>query len=870
MGFFSDSGEDRKTNSVKKYLRSSEKKRRANDFKLAKEIFDSYDNMYGPDSERIDRMIENFDLHSGRWSRLEAMTTSNHIQVGDENFMLDDGALKHYPVIDIVSKSIVGDIINTPLIVTVKDESTKSRNYRDRVTIEKLQSFFNSKYIEPRVQELTQQHYAQLGITPESAGQIDPQQIQQIQQQVDQQVKQETPEEILSVFEKTRTPEEIMAQIVMNDAVKAQDVKNKFDIAGEYATVTAEWYCKVGIRNNEPTLKAWDPKKVTWVGSDGVENVEDGLMVKYEEYRTPEDIISEFGRDLVKGDIKTLEGFYTSIPTAYSKGGGSETVIYKEDGGREYLGHFNAAIADAVADNPIIQNTDFLTREGQQKLQALYSSIASNYSEGIGIRVCYMAWRWVREMKKITRFVDGKESTEIRDEHYMFNPLNGDIKEEIILAPQIWEATKIGEHGDCFFVGVGPIPYQYNNLQNAFDVKLPVFGGPLNTFEGNAKNTSFIDLGKVWNFKIDLKLKRMEEIEMTDIGVVLLTTAASKPAGWSWEDWYKSLRQGKMAISHSQFEGANQVDLQAIRSIDLGRKDDIQKHLMELDAYEKKLYQAMYYSEAGLGQLGQYTNSDVAQVAQQGAQSKMARFHNKLKVFKERTLTAFLNCALVAYKDNELKKSVLFDDYTRAYFENILDPFPIGQWSLYIVDDFNERRKVESFQQLALTMLQNGGNLSAIAEIYSAKSIAEIQEILDKTDRKIAKQAEIEHKRKMEELDKQSQVQQSLLERQLQEKAIESEKDRVSKEKISFNQSNMLAKANDINQDGVNDSLDRTLIEAKQKEEASTREHSLKLQELELKKQQLELEKHKANLDHERGLKELDIKNKQANSKKPV
>lgn len=858
MGIFSPDNQPKKISG--RQLTTTYKQRARSEFKLAREMMDFYDMFYSEDDERTARITENFNLHSGRWPELEGIQIGTTFSVGSENFYLDNGNLVHLPVIDTVTKNIVADIIGTPLSPTIRDKSAKGRTYKDRVVIEKLQSHFSKKFIEPRIAELQQKYMAQLGITDPNM--MPPEEVQKMQQTVDKQVQDETPEEIMEIFNKTRTPEEIISQIVIDDAIEDQDVKNKLDIGGEYAVVTAEEYYKLGIKRNLPTLEPLNPKFVTWVGSQHTEYVEDGVMAKYVDYLAPEDVIQKYGDILVKANIKTLEKYFTTIP------GYAQSKVIQDKSGRQYLDSYSANMAERVGKDPYLSNLNFDLTEGQNALKELYRSVSSNYTDGQGIRECYITWKWQRPMKEITRVIDGVKKTFIRDTHYELNPLIGDISERDIIAPQVWHGTILGNPGDAFYVGVEPVPFQYTNIENPYDVKLTIYGGKYNTFQNNAKNVSFVDLGKPWNFKFNLKAKKLEEDEASNLGTLLHTTAASKPINWTWTEWYTSIRKSKVIVSSSHFEGANQNDLNAIRAVNVSNTQDQQSDIAMMQFWEDRIFASMYYNKAKLGQLGQYTTNVNAQLANSGAEKQMARFHNKHRIISQRVLTRFLDNALIAYRDNDQKKSILFDDWSRAYIENILEPFPIGQMSLYLTNDFEEKSKVEQLRQLSLSILQNQGSIVDIAQIYSANSVVAIQDILERSERKRMKEQDLNHQREIEKIQQKQQAAEALQKQQQANDATEKEKDRISKKELVEIGSMQLANANDINRDNINDALDRDLINNELKRQKIEADKKVAQDKLELDREKARLEKEQAQRDYEIAMEDLRIK--EIAAKRPI
>lgn len=216
-------------------------------------------------------------------------------------------------------------------------------------------------------------------------------------------------------------------------------------------------------------------------------------------------------------------------------------------------------------------------------------------------------------------------------------------------------------------------------------------------------------------------------------------------------------------------------------------------------------------------------------------------------------LEQFMHCTLIAYKNNEMKKMALLDDYSRAFFENALDPFPIHQIGLHIVTDFDTAVKVRELRQYGLTILQNGGTAADIAAMYSADSIPTIQDILDRADKKRQKEAELAHSRQMELQQSQSEAAKEMQRQKFEHDLDVLEKTLANKLEVTKIGAMMLANANDINQDGINDALDKALITTELKRQEIDARHELDSKKLELEMQKLEIER-------ERIRKELEIK----------
>lgn len=546
----------------------SDAKKQAYDKALAKDFMDYFDMANEIDDGRCGRLQENFELHAGRWKKIETINPAVTITLGQENVVLGSGKLHHYPIIDRVSKSVVSDLIMRPLIPVIKDNSSKARNHRERIRLERVQSYFYNTVIQPTLAQVTAEYDQTNGITDVVSLPVEAQKQRQFD--IERRFRQETPEEIFTYLQRLSTPDEMVAEAILKEGMRYVKAKSKFDTGAENAVITAEEYYRLGIINKMPYMEALNPKWVVWGGSEHTEYVEDGQFAKYVQYLTPEDVITKYSHHLMKADVKRLSNLYSEIP-GYS---------YENKRERSTRG-IERRIVDLFADNPELQSDiDPRTREGQNKLKNLYATLTHSSRDGYGIRECYVTWRWMRKVKFVTRMVNGELETFIRDEHYRKDPFAGDLKVIEKAIPQTWHGVKLGEE---FYLDVNAIPYQYNNINDPFDVKLGIYGGKYNTFQNNVRNASLIDLGKPWQYKYNVLMKKMEEHQATDIGKVFLGTTTMIPKGWTWAQWYKSLFLAKTAIVSNHREGINNLDASIFRSIDLSRTVDIENDLRQLE-----------------------------------------------------------------------------------------------------------------------------------------------------------------------------------------------------------------------------------------------------------------------------------------------
>lgn len=787
----------------------SDTKKLANKSALAKDYMDYYDMANGIDTERIKKINENYQIHSGRWPQIEAISPSLEIGLGAESIVLGTGNLNHYPIADRVSKSVVSDLQIRPIIPIIRDNSSKARNFRERLRLERVQAYYYNSFIKPRLDQITQEYDAQNGVVDVVSLPIEAQKQRRFD--IEQRLKRETPEEVLAIMEKTSTPDELLAQEILKESMRFTKAKRVLRTGSESAVVTGEEYYRLGISNNMPLLIPLNAKWVVWRGSEGVTNSEDGQFAKHTNYLTPEDAVTKHSTVLEGKDLKEIAKLFSQIP-----GIGEQRRNYSND-------QIQRQIVKTFRDNPQLQSEiDPRTLEGQNKLRHLYANLGHHIRDGYGIKETYITWRWLRKVKFVTRLMgDGSLETFIRSEHYRKDPLAGDIEVVQRAIPQAWEGTKLA---DEFYIDVRPIPGQYSDLENPFDVKLGIYGGTYNTSQNNVRNNSHIDLAKPWQYRYNVQMKKMEEHQATDIGKIFLGTTTMLPKGWSWAQWYKSLFVAKTAIVSTHKEGINSMDADIFKSIDMSRTVDIANDIKQLEYLESKIISSMYSSPEKIGNISEYATNQNTQIAIQGVDKQMYSFHERCRQIRENVLNGLLKIGMFVYKDNETVKSIILDDFLKAHYENNFEYGDSGSLSIRLVDDFQESEKLQQMRQLALTFLQNGMTGSQLAALFDAESIPEMRQFLEEVDRKREKEVQEEFQRQEALLEKQRKSAEAQLQLQQAFQAEEAAREREVKIRVAELNADMNANAMDIDQNKINDSLEQALLKIQSDEKIKAAE----------------------------------------------
>lgn len=775
----------------------SEREKAADNFALSKYMMDFYDLTYALDAEKVARYDENYLLHSGRWPQLERISNDISFALEGENILMNGGALRHYPIIDAVSKSIVADILINPNVAIIKDFSAKANNIRKETLLKMVKDFIREKYITPKINEMYSQYMQQNGT--DSIMNLTPEEQDQVVADIERRAMEQVPESIIRAMEEFRTPDERILYAFYNDAYREQNVGSKMAVAAENAVVTSAPYFRLGVMDDLPFMEVLNPKWVTWAGSEHTEWAQDGLFAKYEQYLTPQDVIAKYGSYLKKKDIQQIRDMFFPIPGSHSSQRDTSGIDFE--------------VVEAVADNPELQAINLRSSAGQSDYINLLRNLRASHREGYGIRECYITHRWTARMYKLIRSVNGKDKVYYLSDHYVKNPALGDISVSNILVPQVWHGVKLGTKSDDY-VFIEPVKGQYNNFKNPFKVDLTIYGGELNTFSNNVPNASHIDLGKPWQYKFNLLMKQWEEADATDIGKILVGSVDSKPDGWSYSEWFASMKYGKFLLTKGASDGKSQLgQTDLIRSEDVSQSSRIADIVNRLGYIEQKVFSSMYYNPNKMGMISQYANIQNTQSNISASDRQMYRFHSKFRELKTKVLEAFLRYTFIAYEANDNKKEVLLDNFCREYLDLNKGEFNPLDISFSVVDDFKESEKLEQVRQLALSFIQNGMSGSEITAIINAESMGEVEDIWKRFEDRRAKEAQQQQAYTID-LEKEKRATMENLEKMRQEfDLLKQERDNEVKIKLAEINSMFMANANDINKDNVNDSLNKAVLE---------------------------------------------------------
>ena len=825
--------------------RISWKQKKANDFEWAKQCVDYVDSLYLPyrDRNRLKRLQMNYDLYNGHGEKamMDYGKSENERILAEEGIMSGYEGVQHHPIIDQIAKALVGEQQLRPFDAIAFDSSGYTLNDKKRKKLALYQDHIQQTIVEPMKAQVTQQYMMEMGIKDPYS--LSPEQQQEFSKEVDQRIKFSTPKEIEDYMRKDyKSPQEIQAQKLLDFLLDYLDLKFTTDEGFKHAVITGEEIYRVGIRHNMPFVELVDPMGFYNISRPNSFFIEDSIAAKYEQYVLLSDVYNWHG-----DEIGTKQLIKDKLD-AYASGDFGEKVI-----------------DDQIYRSPSrLENIpNIMTKAGQEGLKSLFQEYSVS-KKGGDLRYTHVTWKALRRLKRICRVTEGEKKHFWVDESYTFNPLKGDVSQKEAWVPEVWQAIKID---DDIYLDIGPVPYQHRSVDNPWDVKLPYIGAQYSKLMNNTENVAPMDLAKPWQYKFNLQMAKIHEMEAADMGKVFLTSFHAKPKDWSWQKYILMAKYGKIIPVDLQQEGVTPADAQIFKGIDLSTVNDLAGKLQYLEFIRNQISLSMSYNPSRLGM--QANSVSVSNNQQNIVQSSYQTYdiynmHNKIV---ENLLNSLINCARIAFKENGPMRSYILDDMSIAELEldwEMINRLDLGVKVRNSSQDFENILQVK---QQAQAMIQNGLiSFPELIRLQWAKSGADIMNIAENAEERNAKMRQEAQQAEQEQMQQQAQIQQQLQKMQQDFELLKQANELQSREKQSQIESTRFAQQEDINRNEIADKMELEQMRIEYDTYKMEKEHELKLNELDLKRIDLEIkakgldDKVKIDLERAKADKEFQMK----------
>lgn len=817
--------------------RVTAKKKEASSFKRQRELLEYYDHYYSGqirDEALIKKLNINYGLFNGRLpvSEYEDPISFN---IGSEKITLEQQSIIHYPHISQVAKAMHGEQIARPFNLIAKEMGATAINAKKKKYNELLREYLQETVISPIEQRATQQYLQAMGVANPFDLSVEDQ--QQIEADIAKRSQAMTPKEISEFMSNDfQTPTTRQAQQLLDYLSEKCGLKDLDNEGFKHAIITGREIYYIDDTNGDPNMVLVNPMYFQWGGDYDNEWVQKGDWAKHEKWITFNSAVTRHGEHFKRGDWDLIEKY------AEPMGGGLHLGDPEHDQVERnriwMLSQDNHYVPQEIRD------ADVRTKDGQQKMAALYSRLTRRYGREntpyglhFGIREAHVAFRDLAKMYRITRLVNGKPKKFWVAENY--TPTGKDIEVTQHWVPEVWEGTILGSY-DPIYANIRRVPNQYKSIHNPYDVDLPYYGKDYDVHMNNAKGIAPVDLGKAHQRNIDIIRAELHHEMATDIGKVFVMVMDLKPDNIKWQDWYASIKTSKTILAQSAAHGSNPMDANMLKALDLSRTSAIAAKLQYIESERAALARAMYFNENRMGMGGQYSNTDTNEQNRAASFNQTEGFFDEHRKIFETAVNGLLNRARHILKDQPHKLDYIFDDVARADLE-----LSKGLWTSELGVTFSmsnaDREKVERLRSTTLSMLvQNGMSFRGILDLTLAETESDIRAISERENKLMQEKQQMEMQAAQQAQQQAQQLElqkeQAKLEAEQAFKAGEAQKDRDMSLLRTIEQAKQFQLQADVDMNGVADSIEKAKLDNEVKLKIADEKNKVEREKIEASK----------------------------------
>lgn len=687
--------------------RLTRKQKEAKDFAWYKEKADFYEveantnfNRNGGVVDEYKRMKVNYDLFNNvlDLSDFSYVCTPFGAEVGELPAKMANRDISSYRV-----KALMGMEMRSPFGFKIMAINKEATTRKEEEEANRIQSYVKESIMAP-IKAAAEAKYREQLLNKE----LTPQQKQEIQQQMEAEVEANTPDRIRKYMRRDhQDPAEVQGQQIINFLIQEQSLRSKFSKGWKHALLSAYEIYYVGIVNGKPVCKVVNPIRFACDLSPDLDFIENGQWAVAEFKMHPFEVIQQF--DLTDKEIDEVNTNYEHRVAQYNSGGGffEDRPSYEEDS---------------------------------------YNTVSVKHFVFRGLRrIGWLDYQDLETGEVHTKFMV--------DEEYKLNEDAGDIFIEWEWIPETYEVWKIGAN---IYKKMGPVEGQLKDEKNIYNAPLPYYGGVYDNM--NSIPTSVMDRMKVYQYYYNIIMYRIELLTASDDGKKILMNINAIPseAGIDVAKWQHYFKSSPFMFFNPDEEGMNQQDVNTIaKTLDLSLASDIAKYIEFAEYLEQKCGKSVGVTDPVLGQtsVSERVSNNQQNLIQTGHMLEpYFNYHNHIK---RNVLQGILNCAKVAYAENEDQVlSYFLDDMSMELLKVNTALLSESTLALFIEDATASNEIKETIKQLAHAAMQNQKiELSDVLKVIKEDSIQEAEEAL-----LIAEELRIEREQKAAEEDRKHEI----------------------------------------------------------------------------------------------------------------
>jgi hypothetical protein len=492
-----------------------------------------------------------------------------------------------------------------------------------------------------------------------------------------------------------------------------------------------------------------------------------------------------------------------------------------------------------------------------------FLGLTSNVSS-FGYKYVVVRAYWISK-KKIGKLIYtdelGNEQSMLVDENYKSGTIPTQISLEWGWINQWYQGTKIGP--DIYHVK----PYKLLNY-------CPVIGI---TYEvKNTESKSLVDLMKPFQVIYNVCMNQLFKLLEKEVGKVYLTSIRHIPvpkdgdAQDALDIWEMEARnRGVVFIDDSPENLKSPSSFNQFRDIDLTRTQEIQSRYTLAQQIKNECWELIGMSRQRMGSISASESATGVNTAVSQSYSQTEPLFVAHEYVMGQLYQAIIDAALyVESKKPQSTLSYITSEGESAFVQVNGTDLKFRDLKVFLTNRPDDTQMFNELRQLAQPLMQNGGSLYDVIELYSTKSIRQMKKVFKvlKEQQQAMQQAQLQQKQ--QEIEQAGQIAQAQLqqaqvqkEQDIANQNYQNELDRINKKEIALIAAEAKGGLSDVDTSGVPDVLEISKIGNDQMKAA--KEFELKMTQINSENQQtskkLDIEKEKLQVARENQKNDLEV-----------
>ena len=482
----------------------------------------------------------------------------------------------------------------------------------------------------------------------------------------------------------------------------------------------------------------------------------------------------------------------------------------------------------------------------------------TNNVSSFGYKYVVVRSYWISK-KKIGKLIYldelGNEQSILVDENYKSGTIPTQQSLEWGWINQWYQGTKIGP--DIYHIK----PFKLLNY-------CPIIG---TTFEvKNTEARSLVDLMKPFQVIYNVCMNQLYKLLEKEVGKVQLMSLRHIPipkdgdAQDALDIWEMEARnRGVVFIDDSPENLKAPSSFNQFTALDLTRTQEIQSRYNLAQQIKAECWELIGMSRQRMGSISASESATGTNTAMQQSYSQTEPLFIAHEYVMGQLYQGIIDAALyIASSKPQSTLSYITSEGLSAFVQVNGDDLKFRDLKVFPTNRPEDKQMFDELRALAQPLMQNGGSLYDVIELYSTKSMREMKKTFkDLRDKQDAMQQQ-QMQQQQQQIDQQQQQAQAQMQQAIQMKEAEQthddyqrELDRLSKEKIAIIQATGFGnvESEDVNANSIPDVLEMTKLA--QAESKATKDYGLKMADLQSKTKQandkMSIEKEKLQVARE-------------------